>query len=76
MTPSMRKGALAIAAVTLAVQNGIVMAFAVLYLPLVAEFSASRAEVGKDAGGRLFVPRRPGSIRARGLSTRSACCSA
>ncbi|HEV8471276.1 MAG TPA: MFS transporter [Methylomirabilota bacterium] len=30
---------------TLAVQNGIVMAFAVLYLPLVHEFGASRAEV-------------------------------
>jgi MFS family permease len=36
--------ALAIAALTLAVQNGIVMAFAVLYLPLVEAFSASRAE--------------------------------
>lgn len=35
--------ALAIAAVTLAVQNGIVMAFAVLNLPLVEEFGASRA---------------------------------
>jgi MFS family permease len=31
--------------VTLAVQNGIVMAFAILYLPLVLEFGASRAEV-------------------------------
>src|SRR5262245_25699121 len=36
---------LAIAAATLAVQNGLVMAFAVLYLPLVQEFGASRAEV-------------------------------
>jgi MFS family permease len=36
---------LAIAALTLAVQNGIVMAFAVLYLPLVAAFGASRGEV-------------------------------
>jgi MFS transporter, OFA family, oxalate/formate antiporter len=35
----------AIAASTLAIQNGIVMAFAVLYLPLVDEFGASRAEV-------------------------------
>jgi MFS transporter, OFA family, oxalate/formate antiporter len=35
----------AIAASTLAIQNGIVMAFAVLYLPLVDEFRASRAEV-------------------------------
>jgi MFS family permease len=36
---------LAIAALTLTVQNGILMAFAVLYLPLVAEFGGSRAEV-------------------------------
>ncbi|MBI4609616.1 MAG: MFS transporter [Candidatus Rokubacteria bacterium] len=36
---------LAIAALTLTVQNGIVMAFAVLYLPLVGEFGGSRAEV-------------------------------
>ena len=35
----------AIAALTMAVQNGIVMAFAVLYLPLIQEFGASRAEV-------------------------------
>jgi MFS family permease len=35
----------AIAALTLAVQNGIVMAFAVLYLPLIGEFGATRAEV-------------------------------
>jgi predicted MFS family arabinose efflux permease len=37
--------ALLIASLTLAVQNGIVVAFAVLYLPLVTEFQASRAEV-------------------------------
>ena len=36
---------LAIAALTLTVQNGIVIAFAVLYLPLVGEFGGSRAEV-------------------------------
>lgn len=30
---------------TLAIQNGIVMAFAVLYLPLIAEFGGSRGEV-------------------------------
>lgn len=36
---------LAIAAVTLAVQNGIVSAFAVLYLPLIDEFGAARASV-------------------------------
>jgi MFS family permease len=35
----------AIAALTMAVMNGIVMAFAVLYLPLIEEFRASRAEV-------------------------------
>lgn len=35
----------AIAALTMAIQNGIVMAFAVLYLPLIQEFRASRAEV-------------------------------
>jgi MFS family permease len=35
----------AIAALTMAIQNGIVMAFAVLYLPLVEAFGASRAEV-------------------------------
>jgi predicted MFS family arabinose efflux permease len=34
-----------VAAVTLAIQNGVVMAFAVLYLPLIAEFRASRADV-------------------------------
>jgi MFS family permease len=33
-----------VAAITLAIQNGIVMAFAVLYLPLIAEFGASRAD--------------------------------
>ncbi len=37
--------ALAIAAVTLAIQNGVVMAFAVIYLPLITEFGGSRAEV-------------------------------
>jgi len=36
---------LGIAAATLAIQNGIVMAFAVLYLPLVTEFGATRADV-------------------------------
>src|SRR3989442_12296423 len=33
------------AAVTLAIQNGLVMAFAVIYLPLITEFGGSRAEV-------------------------------
>ena len=36
---------MAIAALTMAIQNGIVMAFAVFYLPLIQEFGASRAEV-------------------------------
>ena len=36
---------LVIAALTLTVQNGILMSFAVLYLPLVGEFGGSRAEV-------------------------------
>ncbi|MBI4591615.1 MAG: MFS transporter [Candidatus Rokubacteria bacterium] len=36
---------LAIAALTMAIQNGIVMAFAVLYLPLIQEFGGSRADV-------------------------------
>lgn len=36
---------LVIAAVTLAVQNGVMMSFAVLYLPLLEEFHASRGEV-------------------------------
>lgn len=36
---------LCIAAATLAIQNGIVMSFAVLYLPLVSEFGASRGDV-------------------------------
>ncbi len=46
-TPGSRRAqvSLAIAGVTLAVQNGIVMAFAVLYLPLIDEFGGSRGEV-------------------------------
>jgi MFS family permease len=45
--PASRRAAfsLAVAALTLAIQNGIVMAFAVLYLPLIAEFGGSRADV-------------------------------
>ena len=38
------------AALTLAIQNGIVMAFAVLYLPLIREFGASHAEVALHNG--------------------------
>jgi predicted MFS family arabinose efflux permease len=39
------RSSVAIAALTLAIQNGVVMAFAVLYLPLVDDFRASRGEV-------------------------------
>ena len=46
---------LALAAVTLAVQNGIVMSFAVLYLPLVTEFGASRAEVATVQSAVLLL---------------------
>src|SRR3989454_1467496 len=45
---------LAIAAVTLAAQSGVLMSFAVLYLPLVAEFSGSRAEVGAVQSASLL----------------------
>jgi MFS family permease len=47
--------ALAIAAVTLAVQNGILMAFAVLYLPLVGEFGGSRGEVATVQSAALLL---------------------
>jgi MFS family permease len=46
---------LAIAALTLAIQNGIVMAFAVLYLPLVAEFGGSRADVAAVQSAVLLL---------------------
>jgi MFS family permease len=46
---------LGIAAVTLAIQNGIVMAFAVLYLPLVEEFRGSRAEVAAVQSAVLLL---------------------
>lgn len=46
---------LAIAALTLAVQTGIIMAFAVLYLPLVREFGASRAEVASVQSAVFLV---------------------
>jgi MFS family permease len=45
----------AIAALTMAVQNGIVMSFAVLYLPLVREFGASRAEVASLQSAVLLL---------------------
>jgi len=47
--------ALAIAAVTLAIQNGILMAFAVLYLPLIAEFGGSRGEVATVQSAALLL---------------------
>jgi predicted MFS family arabinose efflux permease len=56
--PSRRRHAalaVAIAGVTLAIQNGIVMAFAVLYLPLLHEFGASRAEVASVQSAVLLL---------------------
>jgi len=41
--------------VTLAIQNGIVMAFAVLYLPLIAEFGGSRGEVAAVQSAVLLL---------------------
>jgi MFS family permease len=52
---SRARHALVIAALTLAVQNGVVMAFAVLYLPLIAEFHASRAEVATVQSAVLLL---------------------
>jgi len=52
---SRARRALLIAALTLAIQNGVVMAFAVLYLPLVAEFHASRAEVATVQSAVLLL---------------------
>jgi MFS family permease len=46
---------LGVAALTLAIQNGIAMAFAVLYLPLVAEFNASRGDVAVVQSAVLLV---------------------
>ncbi len=46
---------MAIAALTMAVQNGIVMAFAVLYLPLIQDFRASRAEVATVQSAVLLL---------------------
>ncbi|HBH03401.1 MAG TPA: hypothetical protein DDZ42_16025 [Candidatus Rokubacteria bacterium] len=53
--PRPARQSLAIAAVTLAIQNGIVMAFAVLYLPLIAEFGASRGEVATVQAAVLLL---------------------
>ena len=55
LRPSQAARALAVAAVTLAVHNGVVTAFAVLYLPLVAEFAASRAEVAAVQSAVLLL---------------------
>ena len=46
---------MAIAALTMAVQNGIVMAFAVLYLPFIQDFRASRAEVATVQSAVLLL---------------------
>ena len=54
MTDPARR-ALLIAGVTLAIQNGIVMAFAVLYLPLVDEFRTSRADVAAVQSAVLLL---------------------
>jgi MFS family permease len=59
--------ALGIAAVTLAVQNGIVMAFAVLYLPLIEEFGASRAEVATVQSAVLLLGGFAGPLIGWGL---------
>lgn len=55
MAAARARWSLAIAALTLAVQNGIVMAFAVLYLPLVEAFAASRAEVASVQSAVLLL---------------------
>jgi MFS family permease len=59
--------ALGIAALTLAVQNGIVMAFAVLYLPLVTEFAATRAEVAAVQSAALLVSGFTGPVIGWGI---------
>jgi predicted MFS family arabinose efflux permease len=53
--PRRARRALVIAALTLAIDNGVVMAFAVLYLPLIAEFHASRAEVATVQSAVLLL---------------------
>src|SRR3990170_329083 len=49
------RGSVAIAALTMAVPNGIVMAFAVLSLPLIQDFRASRAEVATVQSAVLLL---------------------
>ncbi|HET7875935.1 MAG TPA: MFS transporter [Methylomirabilota bacterium] len=58
---------LAIAAVTLAVQNGIVMAFGVLYLPLITEFALPRAEVAGVQSALLLLSGVTGPLVGWGL---------
>ncbi len=55
LRPSRPGLALGIAGVTLAVHNGVVTAFAVLYLPFVVEFGASRAEVAAVQSAVLLL---------------------
>ncbi|MBI2525882.1 MAG: MFS transporter [Candidatus Rokubacteria bacterium] len=59
--------ALGIAALTLAVQNGIVMAFAVLYLPLVTEFAAPRRDVAGVQSVALLLGGFTGPLVGWGL---------
>jgi MFS family permease len=65
--PAQARRALALAALTLAVQNGIVMAFAVLYLPLVEEFDAPRGEVALVQSVALLVGGFTGPIVGWGI---------
>src|SRR2546428_3108111 len=76
---------LAIAAITLAIGHGIAMAFAVLYLPLIAEFGSTRPEAvtvqsavllvggfGAPLIGWAFHPLAPRRLFPRGAPRRSA----
>lgn len=65
--PTSARRALCIAALTLAVQNGIVMAFAILYLPLVTEFAAPRAEVAGVQSVALLLGGFTGPLVGWGL---------
>src|SRR5262245_45628298 len=65
LTPATRRHArrgLPIAAVTLAVQNGVLGSFAVLYLPLIAEFGGSRAEVATVQSAALLLAGATGPL--------------
>lgn len=64
---SAARWSLGIAALTLAVQNGIVMAFAVLYLPLVTDFAAPRADVAGVQSVALLLGGFTGPLIGWGL---------